>query len=286
MAARSIASGTISFGLVAIPVKLYSTVDTTKAIHFNFLSKDGSRLKQQYIRTSDGKVVEPDDKVQGYEFQKGQYVMFTPEELKAMNVEATNAIDIAEFIPLEDVERIFIEKVYYLGPDKGAARSYHLLRAALAKTKRAALAKYAVRGKSYLVLLRPMAEGLVMEQLKHLEELRPFAEVPLDTTSVDPGELSLAIQIIEQRANEHFEPEKYTDEIRSRVLELIQQKIDGKEISVAPEERPEAKIIDLMEALKASVKGATSADRERKPAQRASKKPETATKKSAKRKSG
>ncbi len=286
MAARSIASGTISFGLVAIPVKLYSTVDTTKAIHFNFLSKDGSRLKQQYIRTSDGKVVEPDDKVQGYEFQKGQYVMFTPEELKAMNVEATNAIDIAEFIPLEDVERIFIEKVYYLGPDKGAARSYHLLRAALAKTKRAALAKYAVRGKSYLVLLRPMAEGLVMEQLKHLEELRPFAEVPLDTTSVDPGELSLAIQIIEQRANEHFEPEKYTDEIRSRVLELIQQKIDGKEISVAPEERPEAKIIDLMEALKASVKGATSADRERKPAQRASKKPETATKKSVKRKSG
>jgi DNA end-binding protein Ku len=286
MAARSIASGTISFGLVAIPVKLYSTVDTTKAIHFNFLSKDGSRLKQQYIRTSDGKVVEPDDKVQGYEFQKGQYVMFTPEELKAMNVEATNAIDIAEFIPLEDVERIFIEKVYYLGPDKGAARSYHLLRAALAKTKRAALAKYAVRGKSYLVLLRPMAEGLVMEQLKHLEELRPFAEVPLDTTSVDPGELSLAIQIIEQRANEHFEPEKYTDEIRSRVLELIQQKIDGKEISVAPEERPEAKIIDLMEALKASVKGATSADRERKPAQRASKKPETTTKKSVKRKSG
>ena len=128
-----IASGTISFGLVAIPVKLYSTVDTTKAIHFNYLSKDGSRLKQQYVRASDGKVVEPNEKVQGYEFQKGQYVMFTPEELKAMNVEATNAIDIAEFIPLEDVERIFIEKVYYLGPDKGAARSYHLLRAALAK---------------------------------------------------------------------------------------------------------------------------------------------------------
>jgi DNA end-binding protein Ku len=287
MAARSIASGTISFGLVAIPVKLYSTVDTTKAIHFNFLSKDGSRLKQQYIRTSDGKVVEADDKVQGYEFQKGQYVMFTPEELKAMNVEATNAIDIAEFIPLDDVERIFIEKVYYLGPDKGAARSYHLLRAALSKTKRAALAKYAVRGKSYLVLLRPMGEGLVMEQLKHLEELRPFGEVPLDATSVEPGELSLAIQIIEQRANEHFEPEKYTDEIRSRILELIQQKIEGKEISVAPEERPEAKIIDLMEALKASVKSASSsADRERKPAQRASKKPETATKKSVKRKSG
>ncbi|HET6472019.1 MAG TPA: Ku protein [Pseudomonadales bacterium] len=297
MAARSIASGTISFGLVAIPVKLYSTVDTTKSIHFNYLSPDGSRLKQQYIRASDGKVVEQNEKVQGYEFQKGQYVMFTPEELKAMNVEATNEIDIAEFIPLEDVERIFIEKVYYLGPDKGAARSYHLLRGALAKTKRAALAKYAARGKSYLVLIRPMGDGLVMEQLKHLDELRPFAEVPLDTVQVDPGELSLAIQIIEQRTNEHFEPEKYTDEIRSRILELIQQKIDGREIAVAPEERPEAKIIDLMEALKASVAGGAkavaAAERARKPAQRASKKTEAAAKKpgaaakqSGKRKSG
>ncbi|HMF29442.1 MAG TPA: Ku protein, partial [Candidatus Cybelea sp.] len=174
MVARSIASGTISFGLVAIPVKLYSTVDTAKAVHFNYLASDGSRLKQQYVRASDGKVVEPNEKVQGYEFQKGRYVTFTPDELRAMNVEATNAIDIAEFVPLEDVERIFIEKVYYLGPDNGAARAYHLLRAALAETKRAALAKYAARGKSYLVLIRPMGEGLVMEQLKHLDELRPF----------------------------------------------------------------------------------------------------------------
>ncbi len=288
MAARALASGTISFGLVAIPVKLYSTVDTTKAIHFNYLAQDGSRLKQQYVSASDGKVVEPKEKVQGYEFQKGQYVTFTPDELKAMNVEATNAIDIAEFIPLEDVERIFIEKVYYLGPDKGAARSYHLLRAALSDTRRAALAKYAARGKSYLVLIRPMGDGLVMEQLKHLEELRPFAEVPLETTSVDPGELKLAIQIIEQRTNEHFEPEKYTDEIRSRMLELIEQKVKGKEISVAPEERPAAKIIDLMEALKASVAGAgaSAAGRPRKPAQRAAKKPATTIKKGTKRKSG
>jgi DNA end-binding protein Ku len=277
MAARAIASGTISFGLVAIPVKLFSTVDTTKAIHFNYLSKDGSRLKQQYVRASDGKVVEPNDKVQGYEFQKGQYVMFTPEEIKAMNVEATNAIEITEFVPLDDVERIYIDKVYYLGPDKGAARSYHLLRAALEETKRAALAKYAARGKSYLVLVRPMGDGLVMEQLKHAEELRPFAEVPLDSCAIDKSELELAIQIIEQRSSEHFDPEKYTDEIRSHILEMIQQKVEGREISVPPEERPEAKIIDLMEALKASV-GKTAADRTRRPAQRAAKKPATARK--------
>jgi DNA end-binding protein Ku len=270
MAARAIGSGTISFGLVAIPVKLFSTVDTTKAIHFNYLSSDGSRLKQQYIRTSDGTVVEPDDKVQGYEFVKGQYVLFTKDEIKAMNVDATNAIDIAEFIPLADVERIYIDKVYYLGPDKGAARSYHLLRAALSDTGQAALAKYAARGKCYLVLIRPMGEGLVMEQLKHQEELRPFDEVPLDVCPVDSTELDLAKKIIEQRANAKFEPERYKDEIRARILDLIEQKVQGKEISVPPEERPEAKIIDLMEALKASVAGKTGADsKARKPARRA-----------------
>ena len=253
MAARPMGSGTISFGLVSIPCKLFSTADTASAVRFNYLSKDGSRLRQQYIRASDGEIVEREDRVQGYEFAKGQYVTFTPDELKALNVAATNAIDIDEFIPLAEVERIYIERVYYLGPDKGAGRSYHLLREALAKTKRAALARYAARGKSYLVLVRPFGDGLVMEQLKHEDELRRMDDVPLDVCDVNEGELGLAIQIIEQRANEQFEPDKYKDEVRARTLELIQQKIDGQDISVAPEEKPEAKIIDLMEALKASV---------------------------------
>ena len=189
MPARSIGTATISFGLVSIPVKLYSTVDTTAAIRFNYLSKDGSRLKQQYIRASDGEVVERQERIQGYEFAKGQYVTFTEEELKALNVAATNAIDIAEFIPLAEVERLYIERVYYLGPDKGAARSYHLLKRALSKTGRAALANYAARGRSYLVLVRQMGEGLVMEQLKYQQELRPFDEVPLDTVDVADAEL-------------------------------------------------------------------------------------------------
>ena len=261
MAARSMASGTISFGLVSIPCKLFSTADTTRAVRFNYLSKDGSRLRQQYIRASDGEIVEREDRVQGYEFSKGQYVTFSDEELKALNAKATNAIDISEFVPLADVERIYIERVYYLGPDKGAARSYHLLRAALVKTGRAALARYAARGKSYLVLVRPMGEGLVMEQLKHADELRQLNEVPLDVCEVNDSELELAIQIIEQRTNDTFEPANYEDEVRERMLALIQQKIDGQDISVAPEERAEAKIIDLMEALKASVG-------ERKPAKR------------------
>ena len=262
MAARPMASGTISFGLVSIPCKLFTSADNTSAVRFNFLSKDGSRLRQQYIRASDGEIVEREDRVQGYEFAKGQYVTFTPEELKALNVVATNSIDINEFIPLADVERIFIDRVYYLGPDKGASRSYHLLRAALEETRRAALARYATRGKSHLVLIRPMGEGLVMEQLKHADELRKLDEVPLDVCEVDANELELAIQIIEQRANDKFEPENYDDEVKARVLGLIQQKIDGQDISVAPEERPEAKIIDLMDALRQSVA-------DRKPAKRA-----------------
>ena len=270
MAARPMATATISFGLVSIPCKLFPTVDNTNAVRFNYLSKDGSRLRQQYIRASDGEIVEREDRVQGYEFAKGQYVTFTADELKALNVVATNAIDIDEFIPLADVERLYIERVYYLGPDKGAGRSYHLLRAALTKTGRAALARYAARGKSYLVLIRPMGEALVMEQLKHAAELRKVDEVPLDVCEVNDGELDLAVQIIDQRTSDKFEPENYDDEVKSRVLELIQQKIDGQDISVAPEEKPEAKIIDLMEALRQSVADHGGAGKESKPAKRAS----------------
>ena len=274
MAARAIGSGTISFGLVAIPVKLYSTVDSTKAIRFNYLTEDGARVKQQYIASDSGEVVERSELKQGYEFAKGQFVVFSQDEVKAMNVEATNAIDIAEFVPLAEIERIYIDKVYYLGPDKGAGRSYHLLKEALASTQRAALASYAARGKCYLVLIRPMADGLVMEQLKHEDELRSFEDVPLDHTDVPEAELDLAIKIIDQRVNEHFEPEKYEDQVRSRMQEMIQQKIDGQEISIPAEQPEDNKIVDLMEALKASVEGKKAAGTKgkRKTAQRAARK--------------
>ncbi len=292
MAARAIGSGTISFGLVAIPVKLFSTVDSTKAIRFNYLTEDGSRVKQQYVRADDGEIVERSDLQQGYEFAKGQYVLFTQEEVKAMNVESTNAIDISEFVPLSEVERIYIDKVYYLGPDKGAGRSYHLLKEALSTTGRAALASYAARGKCYLVLIRPMADGLVMEQLKHEDELRSFEDVPLDHHDIEDTELDLAIKIIDQRVNEDFEPGNYEDVVRSRMSDLIQQKIDGQEIAIPTEEKSEAKIVDLMEALKASVDGksgrkkatgakaATKKSTNRKSAARASRKPDATKAKS------
>ncbi len=254
MAARASGSGVISFGMVSIPVKLYSTVDTTKAIHFNMLRKDGARLKQQYVSASDGELVEKEDRVKGYEFSKGQYVLFTSEEMKAMDAKSTNEIEIAEFVPAEEVSAIYVEKVNYLGPDKGAARSYHLLAEAMRKTGKSALAKYAARGKCYLVMIHPLDEGLVMIQLRHQEEMRRFSEVEIPDSEIKKDELELAIQLVEQVSTDSFQPEKYTDDVRQHMLEMIDRKVNGQEIVVAQEEHEEAKIIDIMEALKASLR--------------------------------
>ncbi len=254
MAARATGSGVISFGMVSIPVKLYSTVDTTKAIHFNMLRKDGARLKQQYVSASDGELVEKEDRVKGYEFSKGQYVLFTSEEMKAMDAKSTNQIEIAEFVPAEEVSAIYVEKVNYLGPDKGAARSYHLLAEAMRKTGKSALAKYAARGKCYLVMIHPLDEGLVMIQLRHQEEMRKFSEVEIPDSEIKQEELELAIQLVEQVSTDSFQPEKYTDDVRQHMLEMIDRKVNGQEIVVAQEEHEEAKIIDIMEALKASLR--------------------------------
>ncbi len=271
MAARATGSGVISFGMVSIPVKLYSTVDTTKAIRFNMLRKDGARLKQQYISATDGELVEKEDRVKGYEFAKGQYVLFTDDEMKAMDAKSTGEIAISEFVPADEVSAVYVEKVNYLGPDKGAARSYHLLAEAMRKTGRSALAKYAARGKCYLVLIHPLDDGLIMVQLRHQEEMRPFSEVEIPDADIDDAELKLAIQLIDQVSAEKFQPENYTDEVRHHMLEVIEQKVNGEEIVVAQEEREEAKIIDIMEALKASLKDSGSGKKAAKPA--AKKKP-------------
>lgn len=258
MAARATGTGIISFGLVSIPVKLYSAVDSTSGVHFNMLRKDGARLKQQYIAATDGKVVEREDRVKGYEFSKGQYVLFTDEEMKAMDAKSTNEITIHEFVPASEVSAVYVEKANYLGPDKGAARSYHLLAEAMRKTGRSALATYAARGKSYLVLIHPLEQGIIMIQLRHQEELRSFDDVDIPEGEVRKEELDLAIQLVDQVSSDKFEPGKYRDEVRDYMLEVIDRKVNGQEIVVVPEERPEARIIDIMEALKASLKSKES----------------------------
>jgi DNA end-binding protein Ku len=273
MSARAVGTATVSFGLVSVPVKLYSTGDTTGAISFNWIHKDcGSRLKQQYICARDGTTVERDDMVKGYEFARDQYVLFTPDELKALEQKADNTIDIVEFVPAEKVERIFLDRAYYLGPDKGGDRAYRLLSKAMEATRLSALGRYAARGKQYLVLLSPLADGILMEQLKYAHEVRRFDEVPLGSGDVREKELELAKQLIQQIATDEFHPENYTDEVRERVLELIQRKIAGEDITQVPAEAPQTQIIDLMEALKASLSKTASPaaePEERMPPQRA-----------------
>jgi DNA end-binding protein Ku len=273
MSARPFASGTIAFGLISIPVKLYSTGEGSAGIQLNMLHKKcGSRLRQQYICPVDNEVVEKDDIARGYEHAKGQYVLFSDDELKALQPESSNAIEIAEFLPLEKVDPVYFEKSWYLGPDKGGDRPYRLLAEAMKTTGRAALARYMARGKDQLVLLRPFEAGLIMQQLRYADELRSFSEVPVGAAEVKGPELKLAVQLIDQVATEEFHPESYEDTQRKRLRELIDRKVAGEEIAVAPVEAPKAEIIDLMSALKASLAAAPKAPAAR-PEQGAPEKP-------------
>ena len=254
MPARPIASARISFSLVSVPVQLYSASESEARISFNWLHKKcGTRLKQQYMCPTEGEKVEADDMIKGYEFEKGRYVKFTKEEIKALDEKGDGNILIKEFVPLDKVDRVFVDKVYYLGTDKGGERHYQLLAEALRKTGRAAVGQYAARGKQYLVLIRPAEGGLVMEQLHYANEVRQIKDVLIGTAEVSDGELKLAIQIIEQAMSEAFKPETYKDKVKDKIKDEIQKKVDGQEISTEPEQAPQTQIIDLMEALKASV---------------------------------
>jgi DNA end-binding protein Ku len=279
------ASTTISFGLVSLPVKLYATGVSGSRVSFNLVhGKCGTRLRQQYVCPKCDVVVDKEEIVKGYEFSKDQYVLFTPEELDAIETPRSEGIEITEFVPAEEVDRVYSDRSYYLGPDKGGARAYRLLTAALRETGRVAIARYAARGKMYLVLVRPMNGdgGLVMEQLRYADEVREFSEVPLEKGEVAKPELKLAMQLVEQSSADSFEPEKYHDQVREQMLEMIQRKVEGEEITAAPAAQvAQPQIIDLMSALKASL-----SDEGRKPAARATKKKaaEKSEKKPARRK--
>jgi DNA end-binding protein Ku len=254
MPARAIGTATISFGLVSIPVKLYTTTESGTDISFNMLhAACGSRLKQQYICTKDGEIVERDQTVKGYEFAKGQYVTFSSDEIKALDAVATNSIDLAEFVPAKAVDPLLIEKSYYLGPDKGGEKAYKLLAESMVQSGLIGVASYSARGKQYVVAVRPYQNGLVVHQLRYADEVKAWAEVPIpDLPELKPAELALAQQLIAQITHETFDANRYKDEVKARILELIQAKVDGQEITAAPE-APQGKIIDLMEALKASL---------------------------------
>ena len=258
MAARSIASLTISFGLVSIPVKLYSATETSRAISFNLLHKAcGSRLRQQYFCIKEDVPVAREEMAKGYEFAKDQYVMFTPEELKALEEAGTQTADITEFVPAKTIDPVFFDKAYYLGPDKGGAKPYALLARALKESGRCALGRWAARGKQYIVMIRPLddgfVEGLVMQQLLYSGEVRSMKDIDIPKTDVRDAELKLAQQLIEQQAADKFDPSAYKDEVRERIEAAVQKKVEGQEITMAEAPQQGAQVIDLMEALRASL---------------------------------
>jgi DNA end-binding protein Ku len=256
MAARSLASLTVSFGLVSIPVKLYSATESSKSISFNMLHKGcGSRLKQQYLCLKEEIPVAREDIVKGYEFSKDQYVIFSPEELKAMEETGTHTADITEFVPIDSIDPVYFDKAYYLAPDKGGAKPYALLAKALRESERCALGRWAARGKQYIVMIRPVEEGLVMQQLLYAGEVRSIKEIEIPQTEVKDNELKLAKQLIDAQTSEAFDPSIYKDEVALRIQAAVDKKVEGQEITMsdAPEAGTGGQVIDLMEALRASL---------------------------------
>ena len=255
MAARALASVTVTFGMVSIPVKLYAATQAQGGVTFNLLHATcGSRLKQQYVCAREGVVVERTDMVKGYEFAKDQYVKFTPEELKEMEEKGTQMIEISEFVPADSIDPIYYDKAYFLGPDKGGAKPYALLAESMRQTHQTAVGRYAARGKQYIVQLRAIPGGIVMQQLLYKPEVRDISEVEMEDATVKDNELALAKQLIAQISSKTFDPTAYKDDVKERIEAAVERKVAGQEIAISPSEPAStAQVIDLMDALRASL---------------------------------
>jgi DNA end-binding protein Ku len=254
MAVRSIGSGTISFGLVAIPIRLYPAVVSERASFHLLHAKCGSRIKYQTYCPVCDQVVDRDDLVKGYELGKEQYIRVTEDELEALEGEASKDIDIAEFVPLATVDPVYLDKAYFLGPDKGGAKPYQLLARALEKAEQVAVARFILRGKESLVLIRAFPRGLILHTMYFHDELRDFGEIDKgESVKTKESELQLALRLVRELASEAFDPKKYDDEYRRRVLALLKEKAEGNEVTIAPPRAPRGKVIDLMDALKRSL---------------------------------
>lgn len=261
MPARSIASLSLSFGLVSIPVKLYSATESASDVKFNLLAPDGSRVRQQYVSASTGDVIERASLKKGYEFEKDKFVVFTVDELKALEESPSHVVEILAFIPEKAIDPVYYDKAYYIAPDKRGAKPYSLLQQALAESGRCALAKWAFKGKTRIVQVRPNDDGLVFQQLLFANEVRSLKDLDIEHVQVTQAELKLALQIIEQGTEARYDPAAYEDEEKKRVLAAIDSKIEGKEVisMEADEATSGAEVIDLMDVLRASLKGGAKA---------------------------
>lgn len=271
MTARAMGTGTISFGLVNIPVKVFSATDSGGKISFNQLhAEKKTRLKQQMYDPETGEIVPREKIVKGYEYAKDQYLVVDDAELEKLELATSRSMDIAEFVPLDQVDPLYFDNGYYLGPDKGAERAYKLLAAALADAKYAAVAKYVARGKQQLVIFRPLNGAIVMQQLRYADEVKALSEIPIPDATVTDAELGLARQFISALAKPAFDITQYKDEYREKLRDLLDKKIKGEAVDLTPAPAPQAKVVDLMEALKASLaRNAAPAPDDRKPPMRA-----------------
>jgi DNA end-binding protein Ku len=261
MAARSIGSGTISFGLVSIPFKTYTAASASR-VSFNMLhAKCGGRLKQQYLCPTDNEIVTREDTKRGFEFSKDRYVLFTEEELKALESPRTGELELVQFVPFIAVDPVHFEKTYYLGPDKGGERAYRLLAESLLRSEKLAIGKYFTRGREQLVALRPIRSkneiGLCLHELYYANEVRSFADVETaGAFTFKPIEIELADKLVQELASDTFRIESFFDSYEKRVREAVEQKAQGEAIEVQ-EHAPKAQIIDLLEALKRSLADVT-----------------------------
>ncbi len=255
MAARPVAAGSISFGLVSIPVKLY-TATRPKAVSFNLLhAKDKSRIQQKIYCPVDDAIIDRSELVRGYQIEKGVYVTFTDEELEKLEAQQDHSVEITEFLPLAQVDPIFFESSYHLGCSPESARAYRLLADAMTKSQRVALAHFTMRNKEHLVIVRPYEGGLMLHTMYYQDEVVSGAEVDRgENAKTTDRELTLAQRLIDDLTQKKFDPSKYTDNYRERVLEAAQRKVQGEEaVITGPPEQPRGKVIDLMSALKASL---------------------------------
>ena len=256
MVARSIASLSLSFGLVSIPVRLYSATEAAASVKFNLLAKDGSRVKQQYVSEKDQSVVARADMVKGYEVEKDKFVLFSAEELKKLEEGGSHVVEIVAFVPEKSVDPRYYDKAYLLAPDKRGGKPYALLMEAMRSSGKSALAKWAWKAKQYVVQVRPTDDGLVLQQLLYADEVRSFKELNIEPVTVSAPELQLALQLIDQISEPAYDPSQFKDEEKQRVLEAIDRKIAGQEVVAsahAKDEPASGQVIDLMAALQASL---------------------------------
>lgn len=279
---RATSSATITFGLVSIPVKLY-TAAASESVSFNMLSPAGNRLSQKMVDKVSGEEVARADTLKGYEYAKDQYVTFSADELKSLEAASDKVVDIKEFVELSSVDLLQVEKSYYLGPDKGGDKGYALLARTMKDMGKVAVAQWAARGKEQLVLVRPYKDGLVLHQMYYTNEVRDFEEIEVAKLEIAEAETEMAKLLVEKLATGGFDPSKYEDTYRKRVKEAVDQKVAGKEI-VLPGPSPQKDVTDLFAQLKASLTEAKEAKAKAEP--KADEKPKAKrTKKSRKPKS-